>query len=321
MRSREPYVSVCVITYNQKDLIKKSVESALNQVTAFPYEIVVGDDCSTDGTREILKELKEQNPEKLVLNLLPEKGKGIPGKENFLTTLALCRGKYTAFLDGDDYWTDEHKLQKQADFLDNNPDYSMCHHDCKVNKEYESNVKYIFNKKHVITGFTEACQINFAFYFSVMYRREAIKDVDLRYWLGDLFMGDWPLWCILTARGKSFFINEKMGYYKPHGLSRIPHDTYTSVRVRFFNRLLENNFYPDRKFLNRLLSRYYLLSAGDYIQKRSFIKALSDIFGSIGSGIKGIGKGRYNWLERLKMKNILKYFVYSIAGALKGKAA
>lgn len=119
-------VSCHIITYNQKDYISQCINGILMQQTDFPFEIIIGDDNSTDGTREILIDYQNKYPEIIKLNLRIERGKGIPGKENFLSTLAMCKGKYISLCDGDDYWTDPYKLQKQQDFLEQNDDYSIC---------------------------------------------------------------------------------------------------------------------------------------------------------------------------------------------------
>ena len=107
-------VSVCMITYNHERFIAQAVESALMQETDFDYEIVIGEDCSTDGTRQVLLDLHDRHPDRIRL-LLREKNIG--ASHNFVGTLEACRGEYVAFLDGDDYWTCPNKLQKQANSI------------------------------------------------------------------------------------------------------------------------------------------------------------------------------------------------------------
>lgn len=123
-------VSVLFITYNHEEYLRQSLDGILMQKTNFDYEIVVGEDCSTDNTREILKEYAEKYPDKFVL-LFREKNFGRPTM-NVYDTGMHCQGEYIAFLEGDDYWTDENKLQKQVDFLDANKEYMGCTHTCLV---------------------------------------------------------------------------------------------------------------------------------------------------------------------------------------------
>ena len=123
-------LSVCFITYNHEPYLRQSLDAVLAQKTDFDFEIVVGEDCSTDNTRAILLEYKEKYPEKFNL-LFREKNLGRPTLNVYQTSME-CKGDYIAYLEGDDYWTDENKLQKQVDFLENNPEYMGCTHTCKV---------------------------------------------------------------------------------------------------------------------------------------------------------------------------------------------
>ena len=126
-----PLVSVCMITYNHEKYIVQAIEGVLMQKTDFPIELVIGEDRSTDNTRNICLEYKEKYPDQIKL-LLPENNLGMLG--NFITTLHACTGKYIAFCEGDDYWTDPYKLQKHVDFLeaDNNQDYSLVYTDVDI---------------------------------------------------------------------------------------------------------------------------------------------------------------------------------------------
>lgn len=118
----EIVVTVCLITYNHKRFIAEAIDSILIQKTNFDWEIVIADDYSTDGTRDILLEYARQNPSRIRL-LLQEKNVGL--HQNFIDLFTSPAGKYVAFLDGDDTWADELRLQKQVDFLEANPQYGM----------------------------------------------------------------------------------------------------------------------------------------------------------------------------------------------------
>jgi glycosyltransferase involved in cell wall biosynthesis len=126
-------LSVHLITYNQESFIRQAIEGVLMQKVNFTYEILIGDDFSTDNTKEIISEYAAKfqaiKPHLHTSNLGP---KGLEGKNNFLNIYNACTGKYIALLDGDDYWTDPYKLQKQVDFLESNPDYAICFHKVKI---------------------------------------------------------------------------------------------------------------------------------------------------------------------------------------------
>ena len=121
-------VSVSVTTYNHKNFLAQALDSVLMQQTDFEYELLVGEDNSTDGTRDIARSYKEKHPDEIVL-FLHNRDKGNtfdPGKWNFLNNVKHAKGEYIALLEGDDYWVDALKLQKQVDFLDANPQCSIC---------------------------------------------------------------------------------------------------------------------------------------------------------------------------------------------------
>lgn len=122
-------VSACIITYNQQDFIRDCLEGAISQELDYDYEIVVGDDCSTDNTFQICQEYADKYPDKIRL-LSREKNLGMVG--NWMATIQACEGKYIALCEGDDYWTDKTKLQKQVDFLENNPEYTLTFHNVSV---------------------------------------------------------------------------------------------------------------------------------------------------------------------------------------------
>ena len=134
---RTPLVSIAIPVYNHELYIAKAIDSALMQKTDFEFEIVIGDDFSTDGTREILIKYKEKYPEKIVL-ILQDLNLGVIN--NSAEIFHICKGKYIAFLEGDDYWCYENKLQKQIDFLEQNEDYSGCFHDALIVSVPEDNI-------------------------------------------------------------------------------------------------------------------------------------------------------------------------------------
>lgn len=117
----DPLLSVVFITYNHEPYIRESLDGIFMQETDFDFEVVVGEDCSTDNTREIIREYDKKYPGRMKL-LFREKNLGRPTLNVYQTAME-GRGKYLAFLEGDDYWTDPKKLQKQVDFLETHPDY------------------------------------------------------------------------------------------------------------------------------------------------------------------------------------------------------
>lgn len=132
--AKPPKVSVAMLTYNHAQFIRQALDSVLMQVTNFDYEIVIGDDLSTDDTRQILLEYQARYPDRFRLLLYATK-QGVGG--NILAVLNHCQGDYIALLEGDDYWTDPHKLQMQVDVLDSDPQCALCFHAYQIYSEAE----------------------------------------------------------------------------------------------------------------------------------------------------------------------------------------
>src|SRR4030042_404695 len=118
-------VSACIIVYNHEKYIRDCLDGALAQKVNFDYEIVVSEDCSTDNTREILLEYQKKHPDKIKL-FFNEKNLGLSG--NWLKSWTRCDGDYMAICEGDDYWIDPDKLQKQVEFLEANPGFALSSH-------------------------------------------------------------------------------------------------------------------------------------------------------------------------------------------------
>ena len=140
----KPLVSVICLCFNEELYIKQALESILDQKTNFTFEIICHDDASTDGTSNIIQEYAEKYPDKIV-PILQEDNKVSKGEQIILKYIyPVSRGKYMAYCDGDDYWTDKNKLQKQVDFLENHLEYSLCVHNFKF---YYENTNKIINSK------------------------------------------------------------------------------------------------------------------------------------------------------------------------------
>lgn len=209
-----PRVSVCFITYNHETYVAQAIESVVAQRTTFDYEIVVGEDCSTDGTRRIVEAYAERYPGRIRLNLQTE-NRGL--LRNFLTTFESCRGEYVALLDGDDFWTSSRKLQKQVDFLDEYPDCSICFHDVEVLLPDGSvcEVNYTRPDHPPFATIEDLFETNFIATCSAMLRKCALPG--LPPWYASSPLEDWPLYILYAERGKIGYLKEPMGVYRSHG--------------------------------------------------------------------------------------------------------
>ncbi|KAA0893322.1 glycosyltransferase [Oryzomonas rubra] len=207
-------LSVLMITYNHEKYIAQALDSILMQKVNFDYEIVIGEDCSTDNTRSILLEYHEKYPGKIRL-LLPEKNLGMTN--NFVTTFKSCTGDYIALLEGDDYWTSSDKLQDQVDFLDAHPSCAICFHNSE--EFYDDGTKpswnYCADNQQEISSLKDLLlYCNFIPTCSALFRNRLFEDFpDWYYTLG---MGDWTLHILNAQHGDIGYINRVLGRHRHH---------------------------------------------------------------------------------------------------------
>lgn len=209
-----PIVSVLAMTYNHELYIAQALEGILMQKTNFDFDIVVGEDCSTDNTRKIVLEYADKYPGKFKL-LLHEHNIGAIA--NQIAVIKSCTGKYIAICEGDDYWTDPLKLQKQVDFLEANNDYSMCYH--RVNELFMNGrcLPDIINKSNKEQTFTiyDLARANFIHTPSVIFRKDHINK--LPNWFNESPVGDYPLHMLNAKYGKIKYLPELMAVYRNLG--------------------------------------------------------------------------------------------------------
>jgi len=221
-----PLLSVAVSVYNRDKYIARALDSILMQKVNFSYEMVVGDDFSTDDTRKILLTYQQKYPEKFVL-LLPEKNQG--ALNNALQIYKNCKGKYIAILEGDDYWNYEYKLQKQIDFLEENNDYVACFHDAVIennlfiesgtseNKNMYSSYKYYsqFNKYSEETMVWDIIQRKIIPTASLVFRNMGFDDFFESFKKVHLSL-QWALQLYLIKNSKFKYFNQPWSVYNNH---------------------------------------------------------------------------------------------------------
>lgn len=245
----KPTVSIFMLTYNQEHFIAQTIESVLMQKANFDYQLVIGEDCSTDKTRSICEEYANQFPDKI--KLLPSLEKNIGLIANYMRTIKECDGKYIAICDGDDYWIDEFKLQKQVAFLENNPDYSIVY--TALNRLYsDATIKeyhYHLDKKEV--GFDDLVFDNFIYSVTCLFKNEQLEHNQLPLWFFQFPFGDWQtyLWTIKDG-GKIHFIDEVTAVYRMDiGVT----SRYVGNNSKFINDLLAilECIYNDKSFSSK----------------------------------------------------------------------
>ena len=246
----QPVVSVAVITYRQERYISQAMESVLMQRLSVPWEVVVGEDASPDATRDILLNIQKRWPDRIRLFL---REKNVGATRNLYEVLFHCRGRYIALLEGDDYWTDPEKLQKQADFLESHPQYIACAHRClfvdqqgnptpdkRVNEWFFDGERYTYQQfqNREMPGQNGTLMmrnlfLNPRFDYRILYQAHPV-------------VGDRTLHLLLSAQGDVYCMKDVMGCYRfvqqegaPNWVARTQHQNLLDGRVGYLCALEE----------------------------------------------------------------------------------
>lgn len=207
----QPLVSVRVATYNHERYIAQCLEGILMQRTTFPFEVIVGEDCSTDGTRAIVADYVRRFPDRIHA-LLHDTNLG--GQKNSYLIHQACRGRYHAMIEGDDYWIDPLKLQKQVDLLEAHPEVSLCFHNALILNERRRATRLYFEKPFSqILAFDDIYSQSLPT-ASVMARADILATLPewrLNIWCGDLLF---RLWCL--HHGPFAYLDAFMSVYRRH---------------------------------------------------------------------------------------------------------
>jgi glycosyltransferase involved in cell wall biosynthesis len=235
-----PVVSVCVITYNHAPFIRECLDSILMQETDFPFEIIIGEDNSTDGTRDICKEYAEKHPDKIRLFLRrPDQKIEVRGETTFhfnlIEVLNASRGIFIALCEGDDSWTINDKLQKQADELGAEQTISVVFHDVEVFKQNQFFTDHLVEPKwkgRTQFSFEDLLSMgNFMHTCSVMFRKSAIPNVDF---LRGVPIGDIFIYMMVLQQGHAQRLPLKMAIYRIHegGMWSMKDNSYEKYLIK-----------------------------------------------------------------------------------------
>lgn len=229
-----PRVSVAMITYNHAPYVAQAIDSVLCQETGFAVELLVGEDCSTDGTRAIVEAYARKFPGR-VRPMLHEHNVGM--QANAMAVLNACTGEYIAFLEGDDYWDSPHKLQKQVDLLDAHKDAAFCFHNTRIvvvgepgedtlshpEPPDEVTIESIFPRWSIMTS-------------SILLRRDLL--LPLPAWALEVTQMDKMMQMMLASRGRVMYVDEVMSVYRRHpgGATRLFSDPlfYLEDSIRLY---------------------------------------------------------------------------------------
>lgn len=281
--SSSPLVSIVCLTYNEEEFVRDTLDSFLAQETNFPYEVLVYDDASQDKTPDILYEYANKYPDIIRLTLYPEnnfkKGLGFLGlREGFIE----ARGQYIAYCEGDDYWCDSQKLQKQVDFLETHPGFEVCAHETLIRNDFDkredgilfSRTKvnlFIDRTKRHIYHLDDTFTGNIFHISSMMFRR-----IDFHWpeWICQIKAMDMVCFMLLAEKGDIYVLPDIMSVYR-HNQKSI-----TSSNAEFQNQISFNDAsieilekmdeYWNGKYshsIKKIIAGYYTNSMFCYLSK------------------------------------------------------
>lgn len=208
--SGSPLVSVSITSFNSEKWLPKALESVFLQKANFPIEVVIGDDCSADGTVAVARSYQERNPQ--LIRVL-ERSKNVGMQRNYYETFEQCRGKYVAWLDADDYWTDPEKLIAQVQVMESDPSVSVCSHFVRwVTPDGELRREKYPSLSPGRYGLADIVHHNFVPSPSIMFRNGIHRE--LPEWFFDLTgMADWPLLVLAGGSGDIVLLDRVMADY------------------------------------------------------------------------------------------------------------
>lgn len=264
---QNPLVSVIVPTFNHGKFIAQTLDGILMQKTNFAFEILVGDDASTDNNAEIIANYQQRFPQivKAFLhpkNLGPKEPRELGGKNNVAFLFKQAKASYIALCEGDDYWTNENKLQIQIDFLEQNAEYALCHHQMEVvyedgsestlfnteNQADTSTLEYLLSDESWILGTA-----------STVFRN-TIQGNFPEWWMKSA-SGDLGIFILVTQFGKIKYLPQIMGAYRKHrgGMTNIhtpQNKIFLQNRMEMFENLKSYFNHKYDSILNKTVERF-----------------------------------------------------------------
>ena len=242
----EILVSIWCAVYNHENFLRETLNSFVSQKTSFCFEIIVHDDASTDASRIIIEEYSEKYPDLFICIFQSE------NQYNKTTLIPFfwekTHGKYIALCDGDDYWMDPLKLQKQVDFLEQNHEYSILATGTRVIAE-NANQLSVYSRDQKDFFFEDLIRENILGHStcSVVFRSNCLRSNKIET-LSNAPFGDWSLWLICLSRGKGYFMPEVTACYRQHSngiWSSLNKETKVKKILQMYDYMIKN--YPERR--------------------------------------------------------------------------
>lgn len=243
---KEPLVSVCMTAYNHAPYIARAIEGVLRQRTSFGVELILGEDCSTDNTLSICREYAERYPDRV---RLITSGENVGMRENYRRTALAARGRYVAYCDGDDFWIDEDKLQRQVEALEADPSVGLCYTRSERRVEH-SDKRWEYPRGEMLTHFEGLLFSNTVENCTAVARRDLIEQYYNEVqpekhpeWLTD----DAPMWIWFSAQSKVVTLERVTAVHSLLQESVSQSADYRK-RIAFCDSLVDISLYFDERY-------------------------------------------------------------------------
>jgi glycosyltransferase involved in cell wall biosynthesis len=271
---QQPLVTVRTSTYQHGAFIRQCIEGVLMQKTTFPFEFIIGEDFSTDGTRQIVFEYAQRYPD-IIRVITADYNVGM--RANGIRCIRRARGKYIAQCEGDDYWTDPYKLQKQVDFLEQNHDYGLVHADCDIHYIESGRVLNAANRSLGIANaytnqedlFDQLIEGGYTIRTATVLHLRSVYDTvqeNFEKEISKFLMGDTPLWLEMSRLIKFHYMDEVVAVYRrlPESASKSQDEkkrlrfqlSSFEARVHYMEKYRGDVSYRVRRAYNRSLIMY-----------------------------------------------------------------
>jgi glycosyltransferase involved in cell wall biosynthesis len=274
MNSLLPDVSVCMITYNHENYIEEAIKGVLAQNTTYSIELIIANDASVDATGEIIETILNAYNGDIVIRYKSQ-DKNVGMMPNFIEALHMCQGKYIALCEGDDYWIDELKLQKQVDFLEQNLEFSYCGHQSQV---LDKDVLTPMYTKTGILVLEDVIVQNILNTASLVIRQSIINKLPALF--ENAKAGDWMLQLIALKDSNAYVLEDIMSVYRKHDTS-----VWSSLSAKEKGQLgvdnmkLAKSFFEKDEQLRKLIDEAILLRQKKFgIEPISILKKLKRKF-------------------------------------------
>ncbi len=309
-----PIVSVIMTTYNHSRFIAQAIDSVLSQKTNFPIELIIGEDCSTDNTRQICLDYQQKDPT-IIRLFLPEENVGF--LRNYGQLLKLCRGKYIAIISGDDYWCDSTKLQKQYDCLEQKEGYGFVRtlgYELRGDKLTKTNGGHI-DKEGDVREIAVFGPLGFA--SSAFFERELLQYFDTEELIRrGITMEDYPMNAIFSHHTKFALIRERMVVYRILGVS-VSHSTSFRKKMNFII-----GYHEARKYIKDLYQDEVPWTYDDILDSQNYARLKSYYYTFDFKSAQSLSFVTSQFQARLLVKyskNRLSFYLLSIILRLRKK--